>query len=170
MASTGGVATAICALVLLIAGASKLNDLHGFSQQVVMYKVLPSTLAHGVGHLLPRFEVALGAAMLFAPTVSVLAAALFIGFALAVGLNVLRGRTELRCACFGVRGARTVTWTHVLTNISFALAAGWSAAVHRSPSLSELQIGVSIVAVAALLETWRSVHAEILTLSPAESR
>ena len=124
MASIGaGIANVVCAIVLLAAGAMKLGHLSVFGQQITAYQIIPERLARVAGYVLPPIEVLLGISMLFAPQLAAAAVFLFASFALAVGFNVLRGRTDLRCACFGVTGQYTISWAHVAGNAILALLA-----------------------------------------------
>ena len=158
MAGIGvGIADVVCAIVLLAAGAMKLGRLSVFGQQITAYQIIPERLARVAGYVLPPIEVLLGISMLFAPQLAAAAVFLFSSFALAVGFNVLRGRTDLRCACFGVTGQYTVSWAHVAGNAILALLATITFVGHQRPSFVAFQIGFSTLLLIALGAAWRAM-------------
>jgi hypothetical protein len=157
-----GIADGLCASVLFAAGVMKLGSLAQFGSQVAAYQVLPSRLAHRLGYVIPPAEIAIAISMLFIPQVSALAAVAFAAFCWAIGVNLLRGRTELHCGCFGVTGKHTISRLHLLGNICLALLAAATFIEHRRPSFIAVQIGVSVVVLAGLAVTWHT-----LTSGPA---
>src|SRR5712691_11012406 len=161
VASTAaGIADTICAVVLLVAGALKLGRLSVFGQQVAAYQIVPERLARVAGYVLPPAEMALGISMLFVPRLAVAAVVLFVLFALAVGVNILRGRTELRCGCFGAAGKHTISRAHVAANVGLALLATLTfvGGVGRDrASFLAFQIGVSALLLVALAAAWRAM-------------
>jgi hypothetical protein len=157
MAMAAGIAGTVCGVVLLIAGAMKVGGMRVFGQQIVAYNVLPRPLARLTGYLLPPAEMMLGISMLFVPRLAVVAALFFVSFALAVGLNLLRGRTELRCGCFGSTGQHTISRVHVAGNFGLALLAVLSFLENHRPSFLAFQAGVSLVLLVLLLSAWRAL-------------
>jgi len=157
MATAAGIAGTVCGIVLLIAGVMKVGGMGVFGQQIVAYRVLPRRLARPAGYLLPPLEMTLGISMLFAPRLGAGAAFLFASFAVAVGLNLLRGRTELRCGCFGATGRHTISWGHVAGNFGLALLAVLSFLGNHRPSFLAFQAGVSLVVLVLLLSAWRAL-------------
>jgi hypothetical protein len=157
MATAAGISGTVCGVVLLIAGAMKIGGMRVFGQQIVAYNVVPKRLARLTGYLLPPVEMALGISMLFAPWLAAVATFLFASFALAVGLNLLRGRTELRCGCFGATGQHTISGVHVVGNFGLALLAGLSFLENHRPSFLAFQVGVSLVLLVLLISAWRAM-------------
>jgi hypothetical protein len=157
MAMAASIAGTVSSVVLLIAGAMKIGGMRVFGQQIVAYSVLPKRLARLAGYLLPPLEMTLAISMLFAPRLGAVAAFLFVSFAMAVGLNLLRGRTELRCGCFGASGQHTISWGHVAGNFGLALLAVLSFLGNHRPSFLAFQLGVSLVLLVLLLSAWRAM-------------
>lgn len=95
--------------VLIVAGIAKLDKgLRSFREVVFAYALLPRWASVGLGSLLPWFEICLGICIpfgLFAGATSLSAAILFLCFAVAICLNLLRGRRHIACGCFGDRSA-----------------------------------------------------------------
>jgi Methylamine utilisation protein MauE len=142
------------ALVLLIAGGAKVRDRHTFGSQIASYDVVPAFASRVLGQVLPFAEVAAAIALLVVPHIAGVAAALlFATFAAAVGVNLLRGRTELVCGCFGARGRHTISLWHVAGNgvLGAVGVAASLAAVHQS--LASVVLGVSVLLIAAVVWT-----------------
>ena len=99
---------AALALLFVAAAAHKLRDGAAFRASLDAYDLLPESVAALAARLLPALElVAAGllAAPRAAPAGALLAAALLALYAVAMGVNLLRGRRDLDCGCMGP-GAR----------------------------------------------------------------
>lgn len=97
------------ALLLITAGAQKLTDLKRFQVVLSNYQILPAKLVGIAGVLLACVEILIGLGWIFAwriELVSMLTAALLAVYALAMGLNLFRGRTYIDCGC-GFSSAKT---------------------------------------------------------------
>jgi Methylamine utilisation protein MauE len=81
-----------------------------------------------------------------------LCAVLFLSFALAVAINLIRGRTELVCGCFGRAGRQPIRPSHVVMNV--ALAGGAVLSIVRSglPSFAAARFGLSAILLALLFK------------------
>lgn len=100
------VARWILAAIFLASGLSKLPNQRRFVFIVLAYKVLPRHLAYLYAAALPWIEVVVGLMLLVGIATRIGAAfagLLLLSFALAVLLNIARGRTGLDCGCFGNR-------------------------------------------------------------------
>lgn len=94
--------TMLFALLLITAGAHKLGHLPRFQGILKNYQILPEHLVSIVSRLVPFVEILLGLGWVFTwqiDLVSALTAALLAAYALAMGLNLLRGRTYIDCGC-----------------------------------------------------------------------
>src|ERR1700716_3316213 len=92
----------LLSLIFLVAAVGKFADLPG-SRRAVRGFGMPESLADSIGTALPAVELAIGLALLFSRTAwwgAVGAAALLTCFVLAIGANLLRGKTP-DCHCFG---------------------------------------------------------------------
>lgn len=116
--------------VIFLTGAwQKLRDPALFQANVENYRLLPESLTWIVAILLPVWELAAGALLLFGSTRTA-AALLTIGLLLlataAVAMNLLRGRTEIDCGCGslgGHVGDQTLSWGLTIRNGVLAIAA-----------------------------------------------
>ncbi len=111
--------------LLLLAGVTKLTDRAGFRQAVGEYEVLPGGLVRPFAVLLPWLETGLGVLLLLGLGTTIaasLATPLFLSFALAIGVNLLRGR-DLDCHCFGSIHAERIGWPALLRSTVLVLAA-----------------------------------------------
>jgi len=156
-ATLTGIADSICAVVLLAAGGMKLGDMRAFGQQIAAYQIIPHFLAGLAGYILPPIEIIAGILLLFAPRTGILSIALYVSFAAAVGVNLIRGKTELRCGCFGASGKHTISPTHVAANLGLALLATLVFVENRRPSFVTFEIGVSAILLILLAVAWRAI-------------
>lgn len=93
-------------LILLYAGLAKLSDLIGFRIVLLGYGALPRKLVPSIAISTPICEVALGAALLTAPTRSIAALAASVFFALValtIGISLLLGQVPRLCGCLSTR-------------------------------------------------------------------
>lgn len=113
------------ALALLFAGAGvyKLRNRAKFGAQLAEYRLLPAALTGAASLLLAVIEIALVPGLLLGATRAVAgytAAALLIGYAIAIGINLLRGRSHIDCGC----GDRPQTLSEWLLLRNAVLAGG----------------------------------------------
>ena len=119
----GVIAAVVVAIVLLVAGVSKLAQPAAWRAQASGMGV-PASVAAGV----PFVELAIGAALLAQVQRHVfawLAAGLFVAFSALLALRLAQGQHP-PCACFGSLSARPLGPGHLLRNaafIAFAVAA-----------------------------------------------
>ena len=111
--------------LLLLAGVTKLADREGFRRAVADYQVLPGGLERPFAALLPWLETTLGALLLLGLGTAVaasLATPLFLSFALAIGVNLRRGR-HFDCHCFGAVQSERIGWPALLRSAALVLVA-----------------------------------------------
>jgi hypothetical protein len=145
-------------LVFVLAGVAKLRDRPGFRRAVDRYHVLPGWLVGPFAMILPWAEVAAGVALaagVAAPLAAGVVTALLIGFAMAMAVNLVRGR-DIECGCAGTTGGRTISWWLVARNAALAVpAAGVTVLVSGRvepvlapvPSSDVVAVAVTVVAV-----------------------
>jgi uncharacterized membrane protein YphA (DoxX/SURF4 family)/peroxiredoxin len=139
MAVVGAVALlarAGLAVMFAVAGAAKLANLEASRRSMRDFGV-PALLAGPVGIAVPVLEIAVGLALLPTPIAEIGAAgalALLLGFTLAIGVNLLRGRKP-DCNCFGQLHSKPISaWTFVR---NLALSAVAAALVWRGGASSD---------------------------------
>jgi Methylamine utilisation protein MauE len=114
----------LVALVYLAAAAGKMRHWAVFQGVVANYRLLPDFLVAPVAYGLPPFEALLGVTLLFSvlsPWAELVAAALLLLFAAAMGINLLRGRRDIDCGCFQGALRQTLSWVLVIRNAVMAL-------------------------------------------------
>jgi hypothetical protein len=144
------------ALALLFASAAwhKLRDRAGFRAILAAYELLPGALVPVASALVPLVEALLAAGLLADATrrVSALAgAALLACYAIAIGVNLERGRRDLSCGC-GRDGGQPIAGWMLARNALLALlslaaalpapqrALGWVDAVTLVPGVAALAL------------------------------
>ena len=111
--------------LLLLAGVTKLADRASFRAAVAEYEVLPGGLERPFAALLPWVETALGVLLLLGLGTAVaaaLATPVFVSFALAIGVNLVRGR-HFDCHCFGAVQSERIGWPALLRSAALVLVA-----------------------------------------------
>lgn len=111
--------------VLLLAGVTKLADREAFPLAVAEYDVLPPGLVRPFAALLPFVELALGVLLLVGlatAAAGALAVPLFLAFAFAIGVNLLRGRS-FDCHCFGAVQSDPIGFGSLLRSLGLAAVA-----------------------------------------------
>jgi Methylamine utilisation protein MauE len=160
MESLAGAAATICSVVLLFAGALKIPHREAFASQIATYQVVPVRAATPLGHILPFVEILASILILSVPRVGgPLCAVLFLSFALAVAINLIRGRTELVCGCFGRAGRQPIRRSHVVMNVVLACGAVLSIVRDGLPSFAAVRFGLSAILLALLFKAGNDLRA-----------
>jgi hypothetical protein len=150
----------LCAAVLMVAGSSKLTDLKNFTSQVKAYDILPSRTAGGLAVILPFAEILAGGLLLIIPPYGgALGAVLFGSFAVAITINVIKGRTELVCGCFGPTGRHTIGVSHIGSNLALLTICVAGATRTSLPSIAGVMVGATLSSGLLLLSAFTSLLA-----------
>jgi len=164
---------ALVGLVFLTAAWGKSRHRLEFQGVVANYRLLPDILVLPFALVLPPLEGVVGLVLptgLFSPWAEAAAAALLALFAIAMAVNIGRGRTEIDCGCFQSALKQTLSWTLVARNAVLVLALGVAALPAARPLPWGLAEGLLAGAVAFLLlqsltilwsvrPAWRQAHA-----------
>jgi hypothetical protein len=120
-------------LMLLTAGVAKLRHWSEFTGVVANYRLLPEGLNAAAAAVIVPAEILLGAALIFRvgmPFAAMASAALLTIFAVAMGINIRRGRTSIDCGCFRSTLRQPLEWRLVVRNVvcaAVSLACGYVA-------------------------------------------
>ena len=138
-------------------GVHKLRDRGGFAGALAAYALLPQRAVDVVARAIPLIEitVAIGLLLRVSREAAALASTLLLGlYALAIAINLRRGRRELDCGCFGVGRRSTISMTLLWRNgalVLASLAAGVLPRRERALDWIDLFTVTVGVAAAALL-------------------
>lgn len=131
------------ALVFLSAGLAKMRNWTAFEGVLANYRLLPEFAVRAVSYGLPPTEILLGFGLLTALNPAEwLAAALLSLFALAMGINLARGRSQIDCGCFNAALKQPLRWSLVARNFCVALLLLVAAGSPRPPLDGSLLLGV----------------------------
>jgi hypothetical protein len=139
----------VAACLLATAARAKLEALEPFAGVVRNYKLLPAPLARPVAYLIPPLELLIATTLVVVPSsVAALwaAAALLLGFAAAMAINLIRGRADIDCGCFIGLMRRPLAWGLVARNLLLAVAL---LAVACTPPASRVLVWLDLVTIAA---------------------
>ncbi len=103
--------------MFLAAGASKLSDLGEFADAIKHYRIIPGATAGAAAKMVSVIEVILGIVLilgLLIPFAGLLGSALLVFFALAMGINLIRGR-QIPCGC--KRDSEPIQIKHIVRNL-----------------------------------------------------
>ncbi len=123
------------ALMFLAAAVHKLRDLRRFREVFAAYRLLPVAAGRRLAPAVPALELAVAVGLLFEnlrlPALWT-GVALLLVYAVAIAINLARGRRDLDCGCGGPSDRRPIAAWMVWRNIGIAtlLAAAslpWSA-------------------------------------------
>lgn len=147
------------ALLFATAAAHKLGGRARFRSVLVNYRLLPRALAPAAAIAVIGAELAAAALLVASPLRAIgvgLAVALLVAYALALALNLARGRTWIDCGCLGFGRHDHIAWSMVARNLVFAglaLLALLPPAPRELVALDVLTIGASVLCAAILYGT-----------------
>ena len=117
----------LISLVFLTASYGKLRHGTSFQGVVANYRLLPDVMVAPVAYLIPPAELLLSATLLLGlafPWPELSAAGLLLLFAVAMGINLRRGRRHIDCGCFQSALKQTLSGVLVMRNVVLALLMG----------------------------------------------
>lgn len=166
----------VLAFVFLSAALPKLLSRFAFERAVGNYRLLPTSLVRPVATWLPRFELLGALALLLGIAVAPVAASvalLLAVFAVAIGVNLARGRS-IDCGCFNSTVPRRIGWRLVLGDISLAAAAALVALepnplVSTSDAVALALLAAAVVLGQQLLTSWRELDRAVRELRGQEA-
>ncbi|HEU4964485.1 MAG TPA: MauE/DoxX family redox-associated membrane protein [Bacilli bacterium] len=123
------------ALLFLTAAWSKLSHYEEHLAVLANYNLLPRALVKPFSLLEALAEIVVGLLLLlglFAFWGELGAMLLLVMYTLAVGINLLRGRSEINCGCGGAVGSHKLSWWLVLRNVGLLAVSSW---LLQSPAL-----------------------------------
>src|SRR4030042_2492004 len=110
----------ILGVIFLYAGVIKIVDPLGFAQALYNYRILPGWMINPAAIILPWVEVMVGGSLLLGIRTlggGLLVSSLLWIFALALGINLVRG-VDISCGCFSPSNtASPITWFHLARDL-----------------------------------------------------
>lgn len=149
--------TARLALAAVFGAAAvlKLRALEEFVGVVHNYRLLPEAWVRPVAYALPPFEGAVALGLLIEPArpyAAAGAAVLLVVFAIAMGVNLTRGRRHIDCGCFASALKQQLSWGLVGRNaVLLALAAAAMPHALSARPLMWLDVITTVAAAATVM-------------------
>lgn len=119
-------ASLLLGAIFIVAGLQKLRQPSHYATVIADYRLLaekpPASLAWSLGLL----ELLAGSALLLPPArvpAAVILALLLLGYALAIAVNIARGRSDIDCGCAGPMQQQSLSTGLVWRNLVLMLAA-----------------------------------------------
>ncbi|HAR49144.1 MAG TPA: DoxX family membrane protein [Smithella sp.] len=107
------------AIIFLYAGIEKLINPGDFAVAIYNYRLLPDNVINFVAVLLPWLEVIIAISLISgtnARGAALLSALLFLTFATALTINLMRG-LDISCGCFGASSGN-INWSYLVRDFS----------------------------------------------------
>ncbi|HEY2913380.1 MAG TPA: MauE/DoxX family redox-associated membrane protein [Candidatus Angelobacter sp.] len=152
----------LVALLLIASGVVKFFELGSFVGTVRAFALLPNWVVPSVARAIPIGESLTGAVLSLAVVVPYSAArwaalaaiGLFVVFTGAVAINLMRGRRNISCGCFGANESR-ISWLLVVRNcvlagisyLAFQSISYPSQAVVFGERMGSLLVGLSMLLI-----------------------
>jgi hypothetical protein len=147
-------------VLLLRAALHKLRDRKIFQAQLGAYQLLPSSLLSTASAILIAGESATSV-ILMNPAWTTglwLAALLFLLYALAMMINLMKGVTNISCGCDGPFAAKkTISWSLVLRNLLLTILALLCTVSVNRPSLHTFDLFIILAGVSAFLLIYEAI-------------
>ena len=105
-------------LIFMVAAVTKILSPREFAKTVVDFRIVSARLSPAIGRTIAVLELAAGIALLLGVLEwlgGIVVAGLLLAFNVALAANLIRGRRDLDCRCFGRRTLR-IGWRHVAQN------------------------------------------------------
>lgn len=113
----------ITGIILLTAGAAKMQDTHEFVSTIQSFRIVPRRLSKSMAYLVISLELILGVALIMGVGVKLatgVASLLFVGFTATILVNLVR-HNILDCNCFGPYLKEKISAKAVIRNLVFIL-------------------------------------------------
>lgn len=112
-------------LLWIVAAIHKLRDPSAHETAVAQYALIPEWAVPATAAVLPWAELAIGVGLIFArPVAASASAGLLLVYALAIGINLARGRTDIDCGCSGPALRQPLSFRLVGRNVVLIAASG----------------------------------------------
>ncbi|MGX5218970.1 MULTISPECIES: MauE/DoxX family redox-associated membrane protein [Pseudomonas] len=142
------------AVILASAATHKLRAPSTFANQVEDYQLLPKVLVSPLSRLIPVLELVIALGLLIPASRALAApaaAALLMGYAAAIAINLWRGRSDIDCGCSGPDQAQPLRPILLARNAVLALLAIIASLSAHSRDLGAFDAFVVIAAAAVAL-------------------
>ncbi len=140
-----------------------------FQSAVENYRIVPEALAPVVTWIFPAFEIA-GAAGLLFPATRIAASAMLIAllavFTAAIAINLVRGRLEIDCGCFGPMLRQRLSGWLVARNGALAMLLAVAFGSEPARRLGALDYATIVPAAASLVMLYAAAN-YLLANAPA---
>ena len=161
-------AQVILALTFAIAAIGKLRHSGELLGVVQNYRLLPEWAVEPAARLLPWLELAVAVCLLFVPPAGAAGAAFLLAvFAMAMAINLRRGRAHIDCGCGQSTLTQRLRWALVWRNAGLLALAPLAALPGYAPSWSDVCSGIACgLAIQLVLVSANA----LLALGPAPAR
>jgi len=148
----------------LIFGASsvmKIRDLEMFEGSIANYQLLPASIEQPLAYLLPILEFACAAGLMISKVRAAAALGLLILLLLftgAIGINLMRGRVNIDCGCFGPLLRQALSGWLLLRNIFLMILAAPMLLPENGRVIEALDLPTIVLGAATMVTLYASAN------------
>ncbi len=154
-------AAVAASLIFTASAIMKLRNLDLFESAVINYRILPRLLAWPFARFIPLAELG-GALALLWPAWRAAGAGvillLLLVFTLGIAVNLMRGRYDVDCGCFGPALRQTLSWWLVMRNGALAALAAMLLLRPEGRALTMLDRFTIVCGVITILLLYASIN------------
>jgi uncharacterized membrane protein len=149
------------ALIFGASGVMKIRDLEMFEGSVANYQLLPASLEKLFAYLLPILEFACAIGLMASATRGAAALGLLmllVIFSGAIGINLMRGRTNIDCGCFGPLLRQELSGWLLLRNVFLMILAAAILLPENGRLIEPLDLVTIVLGAATLVVLYASAN------------
>ena len=149
------------ALIFGASGVMKFRDLEMFEGSVANYQLLPASLEKPIAYLLPSFEFACAAGLMISKTRGAAAFGLLMLLLLftgAIAINLMRGRVNIDCGCFGPLLRQELSGWLLLRNVFLMILAAAILLPENGRVIEPLDLPTIVLGAATMVILYASAN------------
>ncbi|MCI0555123.1 MAG: DoxX family membrane protein [Anaerolineae bacterium] len=116
----------LLSMIFFTSSINKIRQPQQFITAIASYDLLPKTWHKSLAITIICVEVAVSILLFLgwqSRTAAMLCILILFGFSCAIGINLIRGRTNLECGCFGRKHTQKISFGLIVRNLILAVAA-----------------------------------------------
>jgi uncharacterized membrane protein len=149
------------ALIFGASGVMKFRDLEMFEGAMANYQLLPRSLEKPFAYFIPLLEFACAAGLMFSKTRAASATGLLILLLLftgAIGINLMRGRVNIDCGCFGPLLRQELSGWLLLRNVFLMILAAAMLLPENGRVIERLDFATIVLGAATMVILYASAN------------
>ena len=149
------------ALIFGASGVMKIRDLEMFEGSIANYQLLPASLERPLAYLVPILELACAAGLMISKTRGAAAFGLLMLLLLftgAIAINLIRGRIDIDCGCFGPLLRQQLSGWLLLRNLFLMILAAAILLPQNGRVIERLDLVTVVLGAATMIILYASAN------------